>query len=115
MGLARCAHRQDGAFLPGMDGTLQRDCSEQTAQEIDHEVKRILEQSYAEAQEILERHREHLDLVARTLLQNETLDAQAFNQLIGRSPQADEERPGNPVTVDPPSLASGNGEQSRTE
>lgn len=115
VGLARCAHRQDGNFLPGMDGSLQRDCSEQTAQEIDREVKRILDQAYAEALEILEGHRDQLDLVAHELLKSETLDSTRFNQLIGRSPKADQEKPGKPVTVAPPSLASDNGEHSHSE
>jgi cell division protease FtsH len=35
VGLARCAQRQNATFLPGIDGTFQRDCSERTAQEID--------------------------------------------------------------------------------
>src|SRR5436190_9682007 len=82
VGLARCAQRQNGPFLPGMDGTLQRDCSERTAQEIDEEVKRILDQAYSEAQDILTQHREQLELVTKELLQNETLDAQSFNRLI---------------------------------
>jgi len=115
VGLARCAHRPDGTFLPGVDGTLQRDCSEQTAQEIDREVKRILDQAYAEAGEILEQHRSQLDLVARELLKNETLDAFRFNQLIGRSAKPEQEHAPAPVTLAPPNAASGDGEQSHTE
>jgi len=98
-----------------MDGTLQRDCSERTAQEIDDEVKRILDQAYSEAKEILTQHKEQLEQVTKELLQNETLDARSFNQLIGRSPKADEDRPGKPVALAPPNPASGNGEQSRVE
>jgi cell division protease FtsH len=115
VGLVRCANRQNGTFLPGMDGTLQRDCSEQTAQEIDGEVKRLLEQAYSEAREILIQHREELDQVTKELLQNETLDGRSFNRLIGRSPDSDQERPGHPVALAPPNPASGNGEQSHVE
>lgn len=86
VGLARCAQKQDGMLLPGMDGTFQRDCSEQTAQLIDADVKKILAQGYAEAKEILTSHREQLELVTQKLLENETLDAKAFEQLIGISP-----------------------------
>src|SRR5262249_32347462 len=35
IGLAHCAHRQNGIFLPGADGAFQRDCSERTAEEVD--------------------------------------------------------------------------------
>jgi len=66
--------------VPG-DSTLQRDCSEQTAREIDEEVKKILDAAYAESKRVLQRHRSQLDLVASELLQRETLDAQTFKNL----------------------------------
>jgi cell division protease FtsH len=87
VGLVRCAQRQDGMFLPGLEGTFQRDCSEQTAQEIDLEVKSILDHAHEEAKEILQQHRDQLDAIARELLRCETLDARAFNQLLGREPE----------------------------
>jgi len=86
VGLARCAQRQNGTLLLGADGTFQRDCSEKTAQEIDEEVKAILDRAYAQAKAILTEHRDQLELVTRKLLENETIDAQTFKQLIGRSP-----------------------------
>jgi cell division protease FtsH len=104
VGLARCAHRQNGMYLPGMDGTLQRDCSERTAEEIDEEVKRILAQAYDEARDILEEHRDQLELVTNELLKNETLDRETFYRLIGRSP-TDEQRTGHPVEIAPPAMA----------
>jgi len=100
VGLARCAQRQNGMFLPA-DGGFQRDCSEQTAQEIDAEVKKILDQAYVDAKRILEEHRDELELVTRTLLQNETLDASAFNALIHRTPTKPEDRPGPSVEAAP--------------
>ena len=86
IGLAHCAHRQNGIYLPGADGAFQRDCSERTAEEVDVEVKKILADAYADAKRILVEHREQLDLVTSELLKNETLDARTFNHLIGKSP-----------------------------
>jgi hypothetical protein len=85
IGLAHCAQKP-GAFLNGRDGLLpaQRDCSEQTAREIDEEVKRLLAEAYARAKQILLQHRDQLETVARELLRRETLDAAAFNQLLHR-------------------------------
>jgi cell division protease FtsH len=97
VGLARCAQRQNGALLMGTDGTFQRDCSEKTAQEIDEEVKAILDQTYAQAKAILTEHRDQLDLVTRKLLETETIDAQTFNRLIGRPPGLEPER--RPATL----------------
>jgi len=83
VGLAHCAQRQH-PFAPGMpDGVLQRDCSEQTAREIDQEVRKILNEAYAAAREILEEHRGELTLVAEELLAHETIDGKTFRQLIG--------------------------------
>ncbi len=84
VGLARCAQRQSPAFLAGPDGTYQRDCSEKTAEEIDQEVRRILDGAYAEAREILGMHRDQLELVTEELLKHETLDGPTLNRLIGR-------------------------------
>ena len=102
VGLVHCAQRQNGMFLPGADGGFQRDCSEKTAEEIDVEVKEILDRGYAEAKKILEENRDQLDLVANELLRCETLDANTFNSLVGRSATQDEEGGGRPVELAPP-------------
>jgi cell division protease FtsH len=115
VGLARCAQKQDGALVPGMDGTFQRDCSEQTAQLIDAEVKKILSHAYDEAKEILTSHRDQLELVTEKLLENETLDAAAFQQLIGISPTHHDEQPRRaPQTAKAPTDGQ-NGQQSHAE
>ncbi|HEX3719474.1 MAG TPA: ATP-dependent zinc metalloprotease FtsH [Verrucomicrobiae bacterium] len=82
VGLAHCAQRQ-GAYLTGPpEGVWQRDCSEQTAREIDEEVKKILNKCYAEAKAILTEHRGELELIARELLKRETLDEKSFHRLL---------------------------------
>jgi cell division protease FtsH len=100
VGLVRCAQRQNGNYLP-FDGAFQRDCSEQTAQEIDAEVKKILDAAYADAKKILQEHRDQLDLVSKKLLETESLDGAAFNRLIGRSPKEDELKPRPSVQIAP--------------
>jgi cell division protease FtsH len=82
VGLAHCAQRQH-PFATGMpDGFMQRDCSEQTAREIDQEVKKLLDQAYSEGRSILQDHRLQLDRVARELLERETLDGKSFKRLL---------------------------------
>jgi len=88
IGLANCA-QQPAAFLSGPETVLQRDCSEQTAREIDQEVKALLDRAYSEAKEMLILHRQQLESVAAELLKQETLDGQRFYELIGLpSPEA---------------------------
>lgn len=93
VGLARCAQRQNPIYLSGGDGAFQRDCSEQTAQEIDAEVKSLLDSAYATAKEILVDHREQLDLVSAELLKSESLDGEAFLRLLGRLPRPEAKPP----------------------
>jgi cell division protease FtsH len=83
VGLVHVGQRQGPIFLTQVDGEMQRDCSEATAREIDMEVKRILDEQYAQAKRILTDHRDKLDLIARELLVRETLDATQFNALLG--------------------------------
>lgn len=82
VGLLYCAQRPNSFLAAAGDGLVQRDCSEQTAREIDEEVKKMLDSAYANAKKILEEHRAEVDLVAKELLEHETLDAQTFRDLI---------------------------------
>jgi cell division protease FtsH len=85
-GLVHCAQKRPEFLPPAMnDGAWQRDCSEQTAREIDEEVKKILADAYAEAKRILIGHRDKLDSIAKALLERETLDAKAFMSLLHSS------------------------------
>jgi cell division protease FtsH len=84
VGLMHVGQRQNPFFLnPQEGGPLQRDCSEETARGIDLEVKQLLDDSYAEAKQILTEHRGDLERVAERLLKDETIDAATFNALLG--------------------------------
>jgi cell division protease FtsH len=85
VGLAHLVQHQP-MFLPSApDGAMQRDCSEATARDVDEEVKRILNDAYEQAKQILQQHRDQLDRVAGELLKTETMDAARFKQLIGEA------------------------------
>ncbi len=80
---------QPNQLVPWMgDGSLSRDCSEATARMIDEEVRKILDDAHGEAKRILQEHRDQLDLVAKELLQRETMDAQTFKELIEQKQEA---------------------------
>jgi cell division protease FtsH len=80
---------QPNQFIPWMgDGALQRDCSEATARMIDEEMRKILDDAHAEAKRILQENRNQLEVVAKELLERETMDAPTFMNLIEKSGEA---------------------------
>jgi len=84
VGLVHCAQHQD-QFLPsGMEGLAQRECSEETARDIDQESRKVLDAAYADAKAVLGAHRARVDLLANELLKRESLDAQSFKELMNR-------------------------------
>lgn len=54
-----------------------------TLDAVDHEMRRIVDECYIEAQRLLREHREKLDALASALLQNETLDEEAAYRAAG--------------------------------
>lgn len=70
----------DEVFL-GKDFSTRKNYSEETASEIDEEVKAIIEEAYDAAKKILTEHMEQLKAVAEGLLEVETLDNKQFVEL----------------------------------
>ncbi|MDX1687273.1 MAG: ATP-dependent zinc metalloprotease FtsH [Candidatus Promineifilaceae bacterium] len=80
--------RQEMVFL-GREISEQRDYSDAIAEQIDNEVRQIIDQQYQKAHQILETQREKLELVAQQLLDVETLEADEFVALMeGEEPEA---------------------------
>jgi cell division protease FtsH len=73
------SHQQ--VFL-GEDLMSTREYSDETARIIDEEVERILRQQEDRCREVLSTHRAGLDLVARALLERETIDGAEVKRLI---------------------------------
>ena len=62
---------------------VEKDYSEKTAEEIDKEVQRILNEALERAKKVLEIKRDKLDKVAKALIKRETLEKKQFERLIG--------------------------------
>jgi cell division protease FtsH len=60
----------------------QREYSEQTAQEIDKEIKHLVDETYKAAQTLIEANKGKLDDVAQALLKYETLDANEVKLIL---------------------------------
>jgi cell division protease FtsH len=71
-----------GAVFLGREIGEQRDYSEQAAEEIDNEVRRILTSAYARAKQLLTENRDKLEALVRLLIEQETLDRSTFEDLM---------------------------------
>jgi cell division protease FtsH len=62
--------------------------SEATQQKVDNEIRSILDQQYAMSRSLLERNRDKVELMAKSLLEWETIDADQINDIMeGRDPR----------------------------
>ena len=71
-----------GQVFLGEDLMHTRDYSEDTSRVIDDEVERILREQEERAVEVLSKHRDVLEAVAKTLLEQETVDGLAVGRLV---------------------------------
>ncbi len=81
MGPVTFGRRDDAPFL-GRELGHQRDFSEQTALDIDVEVRRIVDENYQRARQILSEHNAILEKIAHSLLEHETLDRKDVDAII---------------------------------
>ncbi|MDC3417911.1 ATP-dependent zinc metalloprotease FtsH [Aquibacillus salsiterrae] len=71
-----------GQVFLGRDMQNEQNYSDAIAYEIDQEIQRIISECYSKAKEILTDKKEKLELVAKTLLEVETLDAAQIKSLF---------------------------------
>jgi len=60
----------------------QRNYSEEVAEAIDHEVRRLVDEAYGRARGIIRSYRAKLDEIAQYLINNETIDAEQFQAMF---------------------------------
>src|SRR3954462_1754816 len=81
LGMIEYGGHEDYVFL-GRDISRARDYSEATAEEIDREVRRLLDEAYQTARRTLLGHRDKLDIIAKALLEFETLDGVQIRDIV---------------------------------
>ena len=74
-------HRQDQVFL-GRDIARNKDYSEEVAAEIDKEVRSFMEDAYAATEKLLADNIDKLHVIAKALMEKETLEEEEINQLV---------------------------------
>ncbi|MGH7702932.1 MAG: ATP-dependent zinc metalloprotease FtsH, partial [Gemmatimonadales bacterium] len=85
IGAMSVGDREQEIFL-GREFAQRREISEHTAELVDEEVKRLVDEAYATARTILSRNRELLDRIASTLLDRETIDREDLDLLVQGKP-----------------------------
>ena len=109
LGMVEYGDHQEHKFL-ARDMTATRSYSEDTAQKIDSEVKRLIDTAYNKAREMLLSHREELDLIAHALLEYETLDASHIKDLMDDGEMGDP-----PASPNPPEFDSENNKSPKEQ
>jgi cell division protease FtsH len=77
--------QQDEMVFLGRELAEQRDYSEEVAEEIDQEVRRIVDESYTRVRKLLGENIQKLHNVARALLDDETLNMEEFEEVFARA------------------------------
>ena len=85
LGPMTLGHKQDQVFL-GRDFVAEPNYSDEVAYEIDQEVRRLIEEAHQEAQRILTDQRNRLDVIARILIDRETVDKDELSELLEGDP-----------------------------
>ena len=73
--------KEELVFL-GREIAEQRDYSETIAEQIDAEVRRLVNEAYEQAKSLLQKYRDKLDAVAQRLLEEETLSREEFEAIF---------------------------------
>ena len=81
LGMVEYGQHEDHVFL-ARDLSQGREYSEQTAQEIDREVRKLIDDATARATDLVVQHRDKVEIIAKALLEFETLDGKQIRDII---------------------------------
>jgi cell division protease FtsH len=100
----------EGEIFLGRSVTTHKNVSETTMQKVDAEIRRIVDEQYALARRLIEGNREKIEVMAKALLEWETLDAEQIADIMEgkapRSPKPSQSRPNPPADSEPTSPAT---------
>jgi cell division protease FtsH len=91
----------EGEVFLGRSITTHKNVSESTLQQVDAEIRRIVDQQYAVARKLVEDNRDKVEVMAKALLEWETIDAEQIADIMeGRPPRPP--KPAQPPAQHPP-------------
>src|SRR5437868_2789792 len=95
--------KEEQIFL-GREIAQHRDFSEDTAIKIDQEVKKIIQDQYERAKQIIEDNRDTMIRLSETLLERETLDGVQIRRIVAGLPVDDDQTPASKDDEERPQL-----------
>ena len=76
----------EGEVFLGRSVTTHKNISEATMHKVDDEIRRIIDQQYALARNLIETHRDKIEAMTKALLEWETIDADQINDIMDGNP-----------------------------
>jgi cell division protease FtsH len=92
----------EGEVFLGRSITTHKNVSEATMQQVDAEIRRIIDTQYALARRLLEENRDKVEAMTAALLEWETIDADQVNDIMAGKPPRPP-KPATPPAAKPPS------------
>ncbi|GAC1389233.1 MAG: ATP-dependent zinc metalloprotease FtsH [Ktedonobacteraceae bacterium] len=103
-------HKDELVFL-GRDFGEQRNYSEQTAREIDEEVRRIVQEAFDKAYSVLQQNKTRLIMISERLIKEETLEGPLFESLFNQQVSDEQYESPSILAGMPEVIVKGNDEQ----
>ncbi len=97
----------EGEVFLGRSITTHKNVSEATMQQVDAEIRRIIDQQYALARRLIEDNRDKIEGMAKALLEWETLDAEQINDIMTGKPPREPKPASKPPSSTPADSAPG--------
>jgi cell division protease FtsH len=98
--------RKEEMIFLGREISDQRNYSDKIAEEIDEEVRQIVDKAYQTARKLLTEHRDKLDTIVKALLEEETIEGEVLASVLSGAglperPNATGEPPAEEPTTEP--------------
>jgi cell division protease FtsH len=76
----------EGEVFLGRSVTKQVNVSEETMQKVDKQIRKIIDEQYSVARQLIEDNKDKMHAMARALLDWETIDAEQIDDIMGGKP-----------------------------
>jgi len=114
LGMVEYGEHEEHVFL-GRDLGRSRDYSESTAQEIDREVRKLIDDAYDRAKELITSNRDKIEAIAKALLEYETLDSVQVREIIDTGSMTNPPKPPPRPRNEPPPLKESTEQQGESD